>query len=149
MRFLENTTFPDFSWFQERLSELLSPVDAELLIQYPRQNFNIASGNPTVTVSIKDIKIYDRFNRVDTDAPLISAVTLGLGIYVPKRLDSATAYRLFSEIANLLFGGDLGVQKVSCQSLEYLPDLRHYCLKGEVEMKPQNVKEEQNGDTNV
>lgn len=149
MRFLENTTFPDFSWLQERLSDLLSPVTAEVLIQYPQQNFDIASANPTVTVSIKEIEIYDRFNRVDTDAPLVSSVTLGLGIYVPKRLDSTTAYRLFSEIANLLFEGDLGVEKVLCQELEYLPDLRHYCLKGEVELKPQNVKEEQNGDTNV
>lgn len=149
MRFLENTTFPDFSCLQERLSEVLSGIDAEVLIQYPKQNFNIASDHPTATVSIKEIKIYDRFNRFDTDAPLVSAVTLGLGIYVPKRLDSTTTYRLFSEIANLLFEGDLGVEKVLCQELEYLPDLRHYCLKGEVELKPQNVKEEQNGDINV
>ena len=149
MRFLENTNFPDFSWLQERLSELLSPIDAEVLIQYPSQNFDIASTTPTATVSIQRIEIYDRFNRVDTDAPLVSAVTLGLGIYVPKRLDSTTAYRLFSEIANLLFEGDLGAEKVFCQNLEYLPDLRHYCLKGEVELKPQNVKEELNGDTDI
>ena len=149
MRFLENSNFPDFSWLQERLFEVLSPIDAEVLVQYPQQNFNIASDHPTATVSIEKIEIYDRFNKVDTDAPLVSAVTLGLGIYVPKRLDSTTAYRLFSEIANLLFEGDFGVEKVFCQNLEYLPDLRHYCLKGKAELKPQNVKEEQNGDTNI
>lgn len=149
MRFLENSNFPDFSWLQERLSEVLSPVSAEVLLQYPKQNFDIASDHPTATVSIEKIEIYDRFNKVDTDAPLISEVTLGLGIYVPKRLDSAKVYRLFSEISNLLFDGDLGVEGVSCKNLEYLPDLRHYCLKGEVKLKPQNVKEEQNGDTNV
>lgn len=149
MRFLENTNFPDFSWLQERLSELLSPVAAEVLIQYPQQNFDIASDHPTVTVSIEKIELYDRFNRVENDAPLVSAATLGLGIYVPKRLDSALAYRLFSETAKLLFEGDLGAEKVSCKNLEYLPDLRHYCLKGEAELKPQNIKEEQNGDTDV
>ncbi len=149
MRFIENTNFPDFSWLQERLSELFAPIDAEVLIQYPSQNFNVASTTPTVTVSIEKMEIYDRFNRVDTDAPLVSAVDLGFGIYVPKRLDSATCYRLFSEIANLLFTADLGVEKVGCNRLEYLPDLRHYCLKGEVALKPQNVKEGQDGDTNV
>ena len=147
MRFLENTSFPDFSYLQERLCEILLPISASLRIQYPQLDFDIASKSPTVTVSIKDIKVYDRF--LGNDAPLVSVANLAIGIYIPKLSDSAYAYRLFSEIANLLFESDLGVERVSCDSLEYLPDLRHYCLKGEAILKPQNIKEEQDGDTNV
>ena len=148
---LENCNFPDFSALQTKLLEVLSPLkdDADLKIQFPSAEFDISSKRPTITASIKSIAIYNPYQKMGEKAPLPVKLSVALGIYIPKAMQSDTAYLLFSKTAKLLCDSELNIEKLSADELCYLPDLRHYCLKSEAELKPVDIKEEQDGNDDV
>lgn len=148
---LENCNFPDFSSLQTKLLEVLSPLkdDADLKIQFPSTEFDISSKQPTITASIKGIAIYNPYQKMGEKAPLPVRLTLALGIYAPKAMQSSAVYHLFSKTAKLLMDSELNFEKLVTDELCYVPELRHYCLKAEAELKPFNIKEEQDGNDDI
>ena len=145
---LNGTQFPDFSTLQTELFDILSPLcdRADVKIQFPPSEFDIAATKPTITVSIKTASLYNVYAK---NSPFPVAVTLSMGVYVPKSSDSNICYNLFSEAARLLFEGEISVESVSCGELEYIPDLRHYRLGFEAKLKPFDTKEENDGNTDL
>ena len=145
---LRGTQFPDFSTLRTELFDALSPLcdRAELRVQFPPSEFDISSVRPTITVSIKTASIYNLYSK---NSPFPVTVTLAAGIFVPKSSDSAVCYALFSEMAKLLFESGLSLKEITCGELEYIPELRHYCLKTKAELKPFDTKEENNGNTDL
>lgn len=148
---LYGTQFPDFSTLQSELFDTLSPLcdRAELKIQYPLAEFDVASAKPTITVSIKNASIYNLYAKVAETSPFPVNVTLAFSVYVPKSSDSSLCYELFSEVVKLLLSGTVSAEQISCGELEYVPDLRHYLLKAEVKLRPFDTKEETNGNTDL
>ena len=148
---LHDSAFPDFSTLQTELFEILSPLcdRAQLQIQYPQTDFDVSASSPTITVSIKNASIYNLYSKIAENSPFPVNVTLAFGVYVPKAKPSSICYELFSEVARLLFSGSLSVEQVSCEQLEYVPDLRHYLLKGSAKLKPFDTKEENHGNTDL
>lgn len=111
------------------ISQLLQPLPADVRAEYPTDSFNIASTLPTITIGIKEAKIYNKFAEVEENTPRAMEVTVKIGIYVRKSQDSAQAYELFNSAAELMLNStELYAQEISCTELEYIPDLRHYRL---------------------
>lgn len=148
---LKGTAFPDFSTLQTELSQILSPLcdRAELRVQYPLTDFDISSPKPTITVSIKNASIYSVYQKLAETAPYPVSLTVAVGIYLPKSSDSAVGYELFSEVTRLLCESALAVERVVCDEMEYVPELRHYRLKVEAKLKPFDTKEESDGNTDL
>ena len=145
---LNGTQYPDFSTLQTELLEALSPLRdrAELRVQFPPSEFDVSADKPTITVSIKTVSIYNAYAK---NSPFPVTATLSVGVYVPKSSDSTLCYSLFSEVARLLLESALSLKEISCEELEYIPDLRHYCLRLEAKLKPFDTKEENDGNTDL
>ena len=145
---LNGTQYPDFKALQTELLDILSPLcdRAELRVQFPLSDFDVSADKPTITVSIKTISIYNAYAK---NSPFPVTVTLSVGVYVPKASDSSLCYSLFSEVSRLLLESAISLKEISCTELEYIPDLRHYCLKLEAKLKPFDTKEENNGNTDL
>ena len=145
---LNGTQYPDFSTLQTELLEALSPLRdrAELRVQFPPSEFDVSADKPTITVSIKTVSIYNAYAK---NSPFPVTATVSVGVYVPKSSDSTLCYTLFSEVARLLLESALSLKEISCNELEYIPDLRHYCLRLEAKLKPFDTKEENDGNTDL
>lgn len=145
---LNGTQYPDFSTLQTELLDILSPLRdrAELRVQFPPSEFDVSADKPTITVSIKTVSIYNAYAK---NSPFPVTATVSVGVYVPKSSDSSLCYTLFSEVARLLLESALSLKEISCDELEYIPDLRHYCLRLEAKLKPFDTKEENDGNTDL
>ena len=144
-------THPDLTQLQDEFISILSPLGekADLYIQFPFDEFDVSKTKPTITVGIKNIFLYSTYQQLRKTSPYPVNLTAKATIYIPKNCDNAIGYDLFNELAGLLFKSKLAIERISCDEMQYDPELLHHYLKVDVVLKPFEIEEIINGDTNL